>query len=189
MILNMCTLLLHISMWIGIVISYCKLYLLIYILGDVSLVCGKFVSTCKSWFFCSLHDWLDGKWTVLVWRSSSLIDHSKWYYSDHGGIRDRTTNLLVCGRPLSHSHPQLGSHRLKWKVLLFWLHAVRLQSSATTTVLCRVNGGSAAWRFVRGCSRGCGGCEKVGILERKQMAHIKSKGPSWLSSMALQRMA
>lgn len=46
---------------------------------------------------------------------------------------------------------------------------------------------SAAWRIVRGCPWGCRGFEKVGILERKQMAHIKSKGPLWLSSMALQR--
>lgn len=37
------------------------------------------------------------------------------------------------------------------------------------------------WRSLenhgRGCPRGCVVFEKVGILERKQMAHIKSKGP------------
>lgn len=35
----------------------------------------------------------------------------------------------------------------------------------------------SAVRIVLGYPGGSGGFEKVGILERKQMAHVKSKGP------------
>lgn len=63
------------------------------------------------------------------------------------------------------------------KLHLISQNAVRSGVLSSTLMFCSVYGGSAAWRIVRGCPRGCGGFEKVGILERKQMAHIKSKGP------------
>lgn len=89
-------------------------------------------------------------------------------------------------RPVLQCHLGNLDGKYNWKTFKLQLRLIALDQPeyyqdwsivkhSNVFALCAVC--SAAWRIARGRLRGFGGFEKVGILERKQMAHIKSKGP------------